>query len=149
MPVAFVQAKLMLQEAKARLRASRNDLPQSSFLPCSVPAKSTSASPARAAIAGIRPQATADLRRLADKPHNGQLHAATRDSQKHEACLICMKVQVQVVFSPCGHAVACQACSALLAAHSSQCPVCRCNVQHRTKLEPAEVAASLQLVLSV
>ena len=139
MPVAVVQAKLVLQEAKAILRASRKEL-QPSGLPSCAPAEAILAYSAQVATAGIQPQATANLRRLADKPHNthnGQLHAEQPDvdSQKPEACLICMEAQVQVIFSPCGHAVACQACFALLAGHSNECPVCRCNVQQRTKLE--------------
>ena len=41
-----------------------------------------------------------------------------RSAAEHEACVVCLDAEVQVLFRPCMHAVACQASSALLAASS-------------------------------
>lgn len=46
----------------------------------------------------------------------------------HE-CKVCMDAPVEVVFLPCGHALACQRCAA-----TNECPVCRCRIEGRTRI---------------
>lgn len=43
-------------------------------------------------------------------------------------CVVCMDSEPQVIFRPCLHTVACQACAARIAARSNDCPLCRCSI---------------------
>ena len=40
-------------------------------------------------------------------------------------CVVCMEQQPEVVFIPCMHAVACQACTSKIVSKSNECPMCR------------------------
>uniref|UniRef100_A0A4W4G358 RING-type domain-containing protein n=1 Tax=Electrophorus electricus TaxID=8005 RepID=A0A4W4G358_ELEEL len=45
-------------------------------------------------------------------------------------CVVCMELESQVVFLPCGHVCCCQVCSEAL--HS--CPLCRADISQRVRL---------------
>ena len=51
-------------------------------------------------------------------------------SDEYKMCKICMVEERNVAIAPCGHFVLCSLCAGCI----SQCPVCRCNVKHFTKI---------------
>ena len=66
--------------------------------------------------------------------HGGDDAHGKSPTADSEACVICMEAAVQVLFKPCMHAIVCQACSALCAARTNECPMCRCHVQQQELL---------------
>ena len=137
--MAAMQARGLLQKAKTMLRGMHSQHIQ-------IPAAATETGPARPCPAATPPQATAagpqsarsgrQERKSGQSLADGPITTASGagDAGEHDACIVCMEAKVQIVFSPCGHAVACRACSASLAAKSSVCPVCRCEVQKRVHI---------------
>uniref|UniRef100_A0A3B3R014 Leucine rich repeat and sterile alpha motif containing 1 n=1 Tax=Paramormyrops kingsleyae TaxID=1676925 RepID=A0A3B3R014_9TELE len=45
-------------------------------------------------------------------------------------CVVCMEIQSQVVFLPCGHVCCCQTCSDVL----QSCPLCRSHISQRVRI---------------
>jgi len=48
------------------------------------------------------------------------------DEESNE-CIICMDIEKQIVFDPCGHLYSCINCSSKI----SKCPICRCIIKNR------------------
>ena len=119
-----VQANNHLLEAKHMLRAiqEQQHVPDHDRLP--LPMQNAPINPLNSA-AGAQRQL---LGCMEVGPNEGQ----------DDACVVCMETEVQVLFRPCIHAVTCQACSALLAGRSNECPICRCNVKQRQSLDPSQ-----------
>ena len=130
-----MQAREVLQNAKQVLQGMLGHQSRALATPDPGHAKPDSAATVLQAItAGPQPasaewQETKPKQSLTDGP--GPAAPGASGFKEHEACIVCMEAEVQVVFRPCGHAVACQACSALVSATSNDCPVCRCPVQTR------------------
>lgn len=51
--------------------------------------------------------------------------SSTESEQSITLCKICFKDELAIVFSPCGHMVACTDCASAF----KECPVCRKNIQ--------------------
>ncbi len=51
------------------------------------------------------------------------------DDEYDGVCVVCMEVAPAVMFWPCLHAVACNACASKIVARSNECPMCRSQVK--------------------
>lgn len=76
-------------------------------------------------------QRNSEREQLEDKPQNADVQATqlqqklTRMEDSFK-CKICMDVQIDTVFCPCGHMVSCHVC----AGNVNLCPICRGMIQH-------------------
>lgn len=133
--VADLQARSYLSEAKSLLR----DISKQSHPLSGASTSQLSRAVGKGVFDGANDKQI-EQNRSAHVGHTGTSPLDMRNERvfraQQELCVVCMEAQVQVAFRPCMHAVACQACSVLLATKSNECPMCRCVVEQRLLLRP-------------
>ena len=63
------------------------------------------------------------------------------DGELHEPCAVCLEALPQVIFQPCGHAVACKVCADMIFKRARECPMCRCPLKGLVPLPDSQARA--------
>jgi len=122
--VVIEQQQAAIREATTLLPTVDAETGAEGVTPASLLRKRARVGPAEPSSAQRLVQAGGELVRV-----KRERDEAREEAERAVACVVCLDAPRAVLFMPCGHAVACAACSGAVA----DCPVCRQPVAQRVR----------------